>query len=914
MESPGIQQKSFDTWIKFGLVIALTAVAAWNPSLISNRLPSVGESKSSFGVQDIPVRLWQDPFSSIDKYIERNCNAQEPSADNDPACQTGDIAGLNADIKRRAGIRKNKDVDVFYVLVSGSNAIGADEARRRTRYAVLSGIAADNYSPIDPVHIGHVKYSLSGGPVKMDIPFEWMAGTGERNTKVDGQQSNDPPPILLAWINEDKLQLDVPAGSSEKDEACSSVKPLAHLKDLIDSLSKGEPNVRSYIIGPSSSNFLADAEKELAKNQCAQAESKIGAFFESKNMQWYSPLATAKDIPLVDKKGNNESDNPLKYRHMIIDDPSLLKGLLGELSIRLGASGTSSDPLVLKHILNNSSNEDNWFKRWLSKLRVPKKILLVGQLDTTYSRGLVKNIEALVNPYCVNPLDSNGCANNPIIVKNYLRGLDGRTANGDKKSSGQKPGTTGSGDVIQKVISQSDRPEGEPQIDYLRRLGQEVDDRTRREGFQVAAVGILGDDYHDKLLALEELRSVFHHAIFFTTDLDSAMFYHFDNRYTRNMIVAANYGLYLNPALQGDIPPFRDSYQTATFLATRVAMQAIKGHHLSKGYTDSWLKPHIFEIGRSRPVALNMPGDKTYDAKDVCSSLADCTDPNPPTIYKVNQTIYLLAFIIFVVALAILYYKISMCNRRGGVKVLFSSVLIALVLLIFLHYYDLHSKDAREPLDLVQGVSIWPTEFIRLLAIFIGWGLVFRARAKIAMELSEVARIFKLPPLERSMFRSWRGKERSQGEWRNPWRSSAVMKNYMCKQIRVGRLRSISGIWECYIGRRWHHSQSLLDRPSTPVRMVFKMGAIIALIISIAMVGASLNWPRGVVPARGHFAATADRVVLGALVLTFVFLASYTIDMLVRALWLVNTIRSNNGRLRISSIASFHSHVIDLTP
>ena len=41
------------------------------------------------------------------------------------------------------------------------------------------------------------------------------------------------------------------------------------------------------------------------------------------------------------------------------------------------------------------------------------------------------------------------------------------------------------------------------------------------------------------------------------------------------MIVASSFGLELKDALQQDIPPFRDSYQTAQYLACLSALGAV---------------------------------------------------------------------------------------------------------------------------------------------------------------------------------------------------------------------------------------------------------------------------------------------------------------------------------------------------
>src|SRR5262249_30148690 len=111
---------------------------------------------------------------------------------------------------------------------------------------------------------------------------------------------------------------------------------------------------------------------------------------------------------------------------------------------------------------------------------------------------------------------------------------------------------------------------------------------------------------------LQALRSRFGDKIFFTTDLD-ARYLHADQKdWTRNLVVASNFGLSLRPVLQQSTLPFRDSYQTATYLATLMALDKMNfdnrpvdiiwGENLRQ-----WLRPHLFEIGRTEAVHLAAP-------------------------------------------------------------------------------------------------------------------------------------------------------------------------------------------------------------------------------------------------------------------------------------------------------------------
>ena len=126
----------------------------------------------------------------------------------------------------------------------------------------------------------------------------------------------------------------------------------------------------------------------------------------------------------------------------------------------------------------------------------------------------------------------------------------------------------------------------------------------------VAAVGVLGSDRYDKLLILQALRTLLPNALFFTTDLEAQMWHPSAVPYTRNLLIASSFGSRLNDDLQGDIPPFRSSYQTAAFLATQAALEsAVTG---GGGAACTWKEPPVlFEVGLTK--LFQLPPVKTND-------------------------------------------------------------------------------------------------------------------------------------------------------------------------------------------------------------------------------------------------------------------------------------------------------------
>lgn len=203
-----------------------------------------------------------------------------------------------------------------------------------------------------------------------------------------------------------------------------------------------------------------------------------------------------------------------------------------------------------------------------------------------------------------------------------MRGLDGIIP-----SEGNKAGSTKNKNYDNQGSSADEAhielPEGQNQKDYLRRLSENIfeleHDPTEPGNKQngISAIGVLGSDIHDKLMILEALRQRFPHKLFFTTDLDAVYSHPSKWRQTHNLLVVSAFDLKLSHELQGKIPSFRDSYQTALFLATQMAInEKIKiGDQLHK-----LMLPRLFEIGRNRAIALPIKKDRELEGGDNNSS------------------------------------------------------------------------------------------------------------------------------------------------------------------------------------------------------------------------------------------------------------------------------------------------------
>jgi hypothetical protein len=195
---------------------------------------------------------------------------------------------------------------------------------------------------------------------------------------------------------------------------------------------------------------------------------------------------------------------------------------------------------------------------------------------------------------------------------------------------------------------------------------------------------------------------------------------------THNPLVASSFGLQLRPEIQKNIPPFRDSYQTSFFLTTLLATTG------KKGDLDKWLRePRIFEIGRKGPIDLS--GEKNYQP---CTGyLDDCADIHPQGVWARPRDYVSLLFWICVALGITLLYRISWTFRdivqRALAPVLqairkhslpkVGAISLAVAILIFVLVWILrtYAPPNQEPWLWTDGISIWPSELLRILALML---------------------------------------------------------------------------------------------------------------------------------------------------------------------------------------------------
>ncbi len=554
--------------------------------------------------QTVDARLWQDPFAAIQKSLEKSGN-QDPVQ----KCQ----GALSDDRRCKSPLdAEDKETLVLAVTVPGAPYQEDAERRRRTRYAVLAGLERAGFVPKDARHIDYFLWQQAGEPARpytalklsgkppslfdygqvppherptttwkqwAYIPYEWFQPrslTDEYNNQSVRQK------VLVLWLEEEAL----------KDH------PLINLSWLIQFINGHNCGIedRKYIkiIGPYSSDMLHDIIKEARDYVDSSCHDEQNKWPQLKYAQFYAYGASAPDgliqgiftrtYPTIQQFLNGRG---IHLHRTIATDDTLAAGIVSELKLR-GVYPDKDD------------------------------VALISEWDTYYGQTLPKAVEAKFACPVPRP-DCREGGEHPWIHKfTYLMGLDGLLPSAVSKDDTKQDKQTTSGEKqagasdffkIETDTHTLERPIGQSQYDYLRRISEhlhKIDDDLRKQGAdkRIKAIGILGGDVFDKLLILRALRIEFPEALFFTTDFDEAFTIKSELPFTRNLIISSSFGPNLSDWLQGEIPYFRDTYETSAFLATQLALgdlhkKSQRPDYASSDIPDQLRAPRIFEVKRN---------------------------------------------------------------------------------------------------------------------------------------------------------------------------------------------------------------------------------------------------------------------------------------------------------------------------
>lgn len=684
--------------------------------------------------QDIDARLWQDPFSAIKKDLEKPAtskmtlsgkgNAQvEITVDEkpDPAGAPKHLASQlfkNASWRHATKDEKSR-ITIIAAMESGGPYSEVQETRIRRRYALVSALSTLRYKPEDPEHIGYFKPARPAAPARYRlpeaVPFEWF------NPPDGDPECNPCGKVLVIWLDDSRFD----------------VNPIKKIREIFRQISQAA-NARSddetdtgkwryAVIGPNDSGQLSTLVREAEKFDIDDHPIRL------KNIRFYPAAATAEEYWLLNQQ-DKHSDGLIKtlsakgvtLTRTIADDRKIAEELVRELGLRG---------------INSSNNH----------------VVILSEWDTFYGRVLPLTFAAAYNNedtrewFDSTPKKPAACDTfSNIHCFSYERGIDGQLPDskaGKGVKSDEKSGAT------DKPSGIYDKPDGLSQKDYLRRLVDEIRHLDRQlihasgpcwmpaMKCGVSAIGVLGYDVYDKLAILQALRAYFPGKLFFTTELDALYSSPKELPSTHNLIIASSFGLKLRPEIQKNIPPFRDSFQTAFFLST---LLAVKGQDID---ISQWLAtPRIFEIGRKGPVDLSRPPASRYSDGQSCrASVLHCKDIQPAgTGTRLGGYESILRYALIALGMVLLY-RTSWTFRKMVLAVLDSiwrsiagqskykstaTLLIVTGIVIASGYETLKSE---EPWLWADGVSIWPSTVLRLLALMLSLSFL----RKVFTELNE---------------------------------------------------------------------------------------------------------------------------------------------------------------------------------
>jgi hypothetical protein len=708
------------------------------------------------GQQDVEARLWQDPLSAIEKEILAQSKADKKS----PEGGADDIhkpevlyKKIKAALTAPNDKNEKNNVTILAVNVFGGSFDASAEWRRRARFAVLSALEFQGYSPKNADALGYYITTLTNDkgvrPVELAVPYEWFS-----RSKKNSERSN----VLVLWLNEDKL-----------------LSPYENLRSVLGELGH-DPNLNVKIVGPAGSGTLLKLIAEAARDKAVLKQDRNEG---GGTLDVFSPTATISNCDLYALAATGARDvTETQWKCFMWPAEIDMKALSGLPIVRTIATDDVLSAALLWELwhrgINRSRSWPNKGEAQLSdksmaaaSVKCDDGLVLLREWDTQYAESLARNIQDGFAEFC-------GTTKAPLKTFSYFRGLDGVVPGAETAPVQYKNGK--SGDESKDLRKQlGDAPpehaEGRSQYDYLRRLTSEIEQLDRDTDFArngIKAIGILGIDVYDKLLILMALRSSFPNKIFFTTDLD-ARYLHADQKdWSRNLVVVSSFGLTLDRALQKSTLPFRDTYQTAIYLATLMALERDPKLGDWTATMKRWLRPMSFEIGRDEAVHMASPStddlanwingvniqgtlrprtDELHCTKKNwtdCSEIQQVRDKG----ISINQWWAILIIIVTGVLLVILANRhlqqllSSAFNARAPSHAEAKNALIGVIVALLMTALIVEfirqklnqslEQGVGEPFEWLEGVSVWPSLTISFISLILVtaliWGLKFRLK------------------------------------------------------------------------------------------------------------------------------------------------------------------------------------------
>lgn len=785
------------------LVLAVVGVIVWKQAPLDPKRTATSEVAGApvRALQDVNARLWEDPFAAVARYKRESASSKGGTTRTSSPEGGGDLRSLEAVCSRlvagaaKGGLR----LHVLAPMVSNAPYSDGDERRRRTRYAVESALSVAHFVPENADHLGFFT-----GPAGSDIPFEAF------RRKNAGKEKLIALVLWLedeafSWADTSDAQI-----QSLDDRPLQRLAKLRDdvKRHCLPTSAAADPSAFSFsVLGPANSQTLRTMTRELQSLSERRADDAAAAPPFGEAFDLYSAFATApaKEILGEGKRrpggratpGGEEDcraaldesycrlrvlfrDNGLRFHRVIATDNAAAEALVDELEGRAVPVRSATAQATSRHHVAIVSEWDTYYGR-----RLPAVFLRAAGLEAaceTDPSELTAEIRA-----------SSAFAQECRVMRfSYLRGLDGE---GPKTATVAPKDTAARGTEKLLRAPSAELAEGLSQFDYLRRLASRIQDeneRLRREHRgEIGAIGVLGSDVYDKIAILRALKPAFPRVIFFTTDLDARLLAAEHLEWTRNLVVASGFGFGLAPCLQKDVPPFRGTYQTAAFLGTRVALfNALPADttlredlcpearqfaasrdngpgaraprtlaRITPEVLDRWMaRPRVFELGRTTAVSLDAPRGR-------CDGLAQCEDVHPDErdlrggagAFGWGMALVGLAFGLLLLAPStrpIVLRPLGLAVRtlmRGTWPERVGAVMLVLAVAgppvwVTLRALASLGDPHGEPFYFAEGVSLWPSELIRLAALMMGVCFLVYLFSELERVAQALAQEFDLTP------------------------------------------------------------------------------------------------------------------------------------------------------------------------
>lgn len=713
------------------LIIVALGTFLWKGSPLNSVRPFTDDSNPVINISPgkVNARLWEDPFTVADKSLKNKKGKGKVDA---PQKQSFHLA------KDILDSTKEGRVSIILATLDHGSYAETKELRRRFRYAILSALGEERFAPVDSFKLEILyrdKNELDKNCPTLNrqqcnaIPYEWYEQESRykkksksKVTSIDGStnesQNAKKHKVLVVWLKESLIS-DFPLKTSYDFLSSILFKEIQQGQDQETKKDAhkefvSDHTVDVFLLGPGRSATLRNLTNENIKNTVESIKNNkaISAF------NIISATATVDGDFLGESSIQNKNNRLDNFKSNFInitscEEKNIFRGKKGQTCMRFVRT-LNSDKTLIKLLVDELKQN--------RRIGNKKKILLISEWDSFFGRSLPKEFKDAFNGEDASENNSN------IIEYTYIRGIDGGVDDRARDEKRIKDKNSKGGPGSDRRIDEKDlrRPTGGSQYDYLRRLTENIKEKNRNwwteDGSSIGAVVLLGNDVYDKLLIMRALRAELPGVVFVTTDLDAQMLHPAEFSWARNVIVATTYGLtpYISVPdkdstsvknLTVKTPPFRSSYQTSLYTATRLLfndeMQAQRVENIS-----NLIPEQLFEIGRKQPIplpyqAVVLPVD-TPPVKKISNAYWNKTSKQEKSYVLFVSSIVLGLILIFA------YHQII---PRVAYQVI--TMLLFLLAFTWLGYGIMQQTYNTEPFDITSGASMWPAVYIRLFCVML---------------------------------------------------------------------------------------------------------------------------------------------------------------------------------------------------